>query len=622
MKPFHVPFHSLGLAVAAALAPAGAYALEAATDLDQVVVTATRTAVSVHDSLVPVQVIDRATIERSQAGSLQDLLRGRAGINLANQGGHGKVSALMLRGTESDHVLMLVDGMRIGAASNGMPALQDIPLDQIERIEIVRGPRSSLYGSEAIGGVIQVFTRGAREGVHQDLRAGIGSHGLREANAGLSSRGRRGWISARAGYRDSDGFNACRGTAAGWGAGCYTDEPDRDGHRNTSLNLRGGVDLGEDVQLQAHLLDSDSYNEYDGSGLSGNEAANLQQVFGSRLDWRIGERTSLQAQVGRTRDDAEGYYRQDGARQRVNRFRTRRDLASVQADVGFGDGQLLSAGADWQDDRVASSNGFDRDSRDNLGAFVEYQGSFGVHSLQASARNDDNAQFGSHATGSLGYGLALGQTWRLSASAGTGFKAPTFNDLYYPGFSNPDLQPEESRSVNLGLRGQGDGWSLGMDVFQTRIDELIGYDSGFNLVNIDRARIRGAELTAAIAWAGIDMSLELGWLDPRNDSGGANDGRWLPRRARHSGRIDLDRSFGAFNAGLTVNGAGHRYDDVANGTRLGGYALVDLRLEYALSPAWTLQAKAGNVFDRQYETVAWYNQPGREYQLAVRYRSQ
>src|SRR5690606_7703954 len=151
-----------------------------------------------------------------------------------------------------------------------------------------------------------------------------------------------------------------------------------------------------------------------------------------------------------------------------------------------------------------------------------------------------------HATGSLGYGLALGETWRLSASAGTGFKAPTFNDLYYPGFNNPDLEPEQSRSANLGVHGQGEGWSLGVDGFQTRIDELIGYDTGFNRVNSARARIRGAALTAATTVAGLDLALELSWLDPRNESAGTHDGNWLPRRARRSGRIDLDRRFGAF----------------------------------------------------------------------------
>src|SRR5690606_8149794 len=297
------------------------------------------------------------------------------------------------------------------------------------------------------------------------------------------------------------------------------------------------------------------------------------------------------------------------------------DLASLQLDAGFGADQLLSAGLDWQDDHVASANRFDRDRRDNLGAFVEYQGRFGAHSLQASVRNDDNAQFGDHATGSLGYGFDLDGTWRLAASAGTGFKAPTFNDLYYPGFSNPLLEPEESRSVNLGVHGQGEGWSLGVDVFQTRIDELIGYDTGFNLVNIDRARIHGAELTAATARAGCAPARERGGRDRLDDSDGLTDGNWLPRRARRTGRIDVDRRFGVFNAGLSVTGASNRYDDVANTTRLGGYGLVDLRLEWTLSPAWTLQAKANNVFDRSYETVAWYNQPGREYALALQYRT-
>jgi len=612
---------SLCLAVAAALAAPAALAHEAATDLDQVLVTATRTRIALEDSLVPVQVIDRAAIERSQAGSLQDLLRGRAGINLNNQGGHGKLTSLSIRGTESDHVLMLVDGLRIGAASNGMPALQDIPLDQVERIEIVRGPRSSLYGSEAIGGVIQVFTRGARQGLQQDLELGAGSHGMRRANAGFSHRGQRGWVSARAGHREEDGINACRGTAAGWGAGCYVDEPDRDGHRNTSLNLRGGLDL-DGLKLQAHLLDSDSFNEYDGSVFGGNEAENRQQVLGGRMDWRASERASVQLQLGRTRDQADTWSRDGQVRGFVSTFDTRRDLASAQLDLALAADHLLSAGADWQEDRVASSTGFDRNRRDNLGTYLEYQGRLGAHSLQASARHDDNSQFGSHATGSLGYGLDLGAGLKLTASAGTGFKAPTFNDLYYPGFSNPALKPEQSRSYNLGLARHGQGWHWSANLFDTRIEQLIGYDTGYNLVNIDRARIRGGELTGSRQLLGWELNAELSLLDTRNDSHNPNRGKELPRRARYSGRLDLDRGFGDLHLGLSGHAASHRYDDAANASRLAGYATFDLRLEYALSPAWSLGARVANVFDRRYETIAWYNQPGREYQLSLRWRSQ
>ncbi|KAF1686649.1 TonB-dependent vitamin B12 receptor [Pseudoxanthomonas broegbernensis] len=618
MKPQYLP---LSLAVGVALLAAPAFAREAATDLDGVVVTGTRTEVAVEDSLVPVQVIDRAAIERSQAISLPDLLQGRAGINLTQQGGPGKLTSLFLRGTESDHVLLLVDGMRVGSVSSGMPALQDLPIDQIERVEIVRGPRSSLYGSEAIGGVIQVFTRAAGPGLRQDVALGVGSHGLRQASAGLSNRGERGWVSARAGYQETDGIDACRGTAAGWGAGCFADEPDRDGYRNASVNLRAGLALTDTLRVEGHLLDASSFNEYDGSVFGGNEAENRQQVLGGRLDWQAGERVALRAQFGRGNDDADSYFAEGGARSLVSVFDTRRDQASLQADVGFGSDQLLSAGLDWQEDRITSTTAFDADNRDNLGGFVEYQGRFGAHTLQASVRNDDNEQFGNHSTGSLGYGLALGNGWRLTASAGTGFKAPTFNDLYYPGFSNPDLRPEESRSANLGVAQYGDGWNWTFNVFDTRIERMIGYDVGFNLVNIDRARLRGAELTGFATLAGVQINAELSHVDPRNDSDGINDGNWLPRRARNTGRVDLDRAFGALKLGISAKGASHRYDDVANGTRLAGHGTVDLRVEYALARDWTLQARASNVFDRRYETIAWYNQPGREYGLNLRWQS-
>src|SRR5690606_541588 len=265
MTPQH---QLLSLAVALALSPAAiAGRAIQATDLDTVVATATRTAINAEDSNVPVQVIDRAVIERSQATSLVDLLRGRAGFNLANQGGPGKLSSVFLRGTESDHVLVLVDGVRIGSPTSGMAAFQDLPLDQVERIEIVRGPRSSLYGSEAIGGVIQVFTRRAveGEGLRSNFSIGLGSNRLRQASAGIGGRGGRGWFQAQGAWQRTDGIDSCRGTAAGWGAGCFVDEPDRDGYRNSSVSLRGGSTLGDTVELEGHALVADAFNEYDGS---------------------------------------------------------------------------------------------------------------------------------------------------------------------------------------------------------------------------------------------------------------------------------------------------------------------------------------------------------------------
>lgn len=619
-------FSLLVLPIALALPGAALAQSHEATELDEVVVTGTRTEVALADSLVPTQVIDRAEIERSQARSLVDLLKGRAGVGFTNQGGLGKLSTINIRGTESDHVLVLVDGIRIGSATAGLAMFQDLPVDQIDRIEIVRGPRSSLYGSEAIGGVIQVFTRNAGPGLDRRFRVGGGSHGLREAGAGFGYRGERGWVSADAAWQENDGFDACRGSGALF-QGCFADEPDDDGYRNVSLNLRAGVRLADTLELEAHALNADAFNEFDGTIFGGNEADNVQQVLGGRLQWTPSARTRLTARLGRASDKSDnGFFdAAGGTRSFVSIFDTRRDTASLQGDFGFGDAHLLSAGADWQRDEVTSSvtfldgDGSPVDGRDNTGVFVEYQGRFGAHRLQASVRNDDNEQFGSHATGSLGWGMGLGNGLRLSASAGTGFKAPTFNDLYFPFSANPALEPERSKSLNIGLAQQAGAWRWGFDAYETRIDDLIGLDAMWIPQNIEQARIRGAELTGAVALAGWDFAAQLSHTDPRNRTEGGNHGRLLPRRARNTGRIDIDRAFGDLRLGLTANGASHRYDNADNSVRLGGYATLDLRLAWALTPRWTLEARADNVFDRAYETIAWYNQPGREYGLSLRY---
>lgn len=616
-----LPHHALSLALALAL-PGIAVAEQAPTEFDDVFVTATRTPLSIESSVVPVQVIDRKQIERSQAISLLDLLRGRAGLDFANQGGIGKITSLFLRGTNSNQVLVLVDGVRVGSATNGMATLQDLPVDQIERVEIVRGPRSSLYGSEAIGGVVQVFTRNAGKGLQQNLSLTAGSNRLRQASAGFGNRGEHGWISAQGGYQKTDGINACNGSSALF-QGCYVEEPDRDGYRNTSINVRAGYALSDTLSLEGHVLDASSFNEYDGSVFGGNEAENRQQIYGGKLAWKASDTFSLTAQVGRNRDEADNYFADAGSRSFASAFNTRRDTASVQGDFLFASGQQLSAGVDWQNEQITSSTAYDVADRDNTGVFVEYQGRFGAHSLQASVRDDDNEQFGNHTTGSLGYGFAFGNGLRLTASAGTGFKAPTFNDLYYPGFSNPDLKPEESKSLNLGIAQYADNWNWTLDAYETRVDQLIGYDSSFNIVNVAEARIRGAELTGYLSLAGFDINAQASFTDPRDrTAGAATYDKLLARRARSSGRIDVDRSFGPLRLGITAAGNGHRFDNAANTVRLAGYGTVDLRVEYTISDAWSVQARAANVFDRAYETIAWYNQPGREYQLTLRYRSQ
>jgi vitamin B12 transporter len=567
-------------------------------------------------------VIGRDAIQRSQARSLGELLQGRAGISIANQGGAGKITTLNLRGAESDHVLVLVDGVRMGSATAGLPALQDLPIDQIDRVEIVRGPRSSLWGSEAIGGVIQVFTRRNTGKVRPNVRIGVGSDSTREASAGIGGGIGRGWFGADVAYTRTDGFNACRGTGGDPanpfdGAGCFTDEPDRDGYRNTSATLRGGYSFTDTLALEANALRAEGKSEFDGSFT--NRSETVQQVLGTKLRYTPSDKVNLLLSLGRNDDKSNDFHDdiQSGY------FQTRRYVASAQGDFTVAANQLLTAGIDWQDDRVESTTLFAVTRRDNLAGFVEYQGRFGAHQLQASVRNDDNEQFGNHTTGSLGYGFGFGNGLKLTASVATGFKAPSFNDLYYPGFGNPYLKPEQSESVNLGIARYADTWNWTFNVYQNKVDQLISYDSQIFLPNnIDEARIRGAEFTVDFTLAGFDIATQLSHTDPRNRSAGPNHDNLLARRPRNTARIDVDRAFGDVRTGLTFNAAGERYDNLANTDRLGGYSTLDLRLEYAIAPAWTLQAKVGNVFDRDYETVAWYNQAGRTYGLSLRYQPQ
>ncbi|QIO86816.1 TonB-dependent vitamin B12 receptor [Stenotrophomonas rhizophila] len=604
----------LSLAVLSTL-PLMAAAQDEATALDQVLVTATRTPIALQDSISPAQVIDRAEIERSQAPSLQDLLRGRAGINLNNSGGLGKQSSLFLRGTNSAHTLVLVDGVRINTGDLGLAMLQDLPLAQIERVEIVRGPQSSLYGADAIGGVIQIFTRRNAGQFAPHLQLGAGSNGLREASGGFGGSGERGWFGTDIAYQHTDGINACRGNPITF-AGCGADEPDRDGYRNLSMSLRGGYALGDAWHVEGTALRAEGENHYDGYY---NYSETLQQVLGGKVRYTPGARFNLTVSAGRADNESQNY---NGSTW-LGAAQTHRDTASVQADIGVAEGQLLSAGVDWSQDNLdGSSAGYGVDSRDNTGVFVQYQGRFGAHHLQANVRNDDNEQFGNHTTGSLGWGMELDGGFRLNASYGTAFKAPTFSDLYDPWSGVPTLDPETSRSANVGIAQQGDGWRWGLDVYETRIDDLITYDATtFMMSQVEKARIRGAELTGAITVAGVDISAQLSHTDPRNRTdGSAQFDNWLARRAQNTARLDIDRRFGDFRAGITANGAGKRYDDAANTVRLGGYGTVDLRLEYAISRDWSVLGRVSNLFDRDYETVAWYNQPGREYRLSVRYQ--
>lgn len=604
---------SLAVAGVALALHAGSLLAESTLRTEPIVVTATRTAETADETLTSVTVITREEIERRQAQSVEDLLRGEAGISVSNNGGPGKVTSIFLRGTESDHVLVLIDGIKVGSPTLGGAEFQDIPIDQIERIEIVRGPRSSLYGSEAIGGVIQIFTRRGGGAVTPAFSVGAGSHDTYNISSGVSGGGERAWFNVYANSFGTDGINACRGeTGVG---GCYTSEPDKDGYWNNSGSFRAGYRISNSSDVDFHWLRAQGRTEYDGT--SQNRSKFLQEVYGARYRFAPTPWWHASLMAGRNRDDADNFENATF----VSRFNTLRNVASWQNDFSLDENQLATIGVDYQDDKIQSSTtAYPVTSRDNRAVFSLYQGTFGRQHVEASLRQDDNEQFGTHVTGGVAWGYRFVKETNLYVSYGTAFKAPTFNELYYPGFGNPNLRPEKSHSTEVGIHGASGASRWSFSAFQTDVGDLIGIDASFMAINVDSARIRGLESTIATRAGPWDINASATLLDPRNLTSGANDGNVLPRRARQTVRVEATRSINAYRYGTIVRAEGPRFNDLANTRRLGGFATIDLIGEYAIAKHWLAQARIGNLFDKQYETALFFNQPGRELFFTLRYQ--
>jgi vitamin B12 transporter len=615
-KGTHMKKSLLAAALLSGTMAANAAAVNDASSLDPVIVTATRTPVTVGDSLSSVTVITRADIERLQPLSVSDLLTGLPGVSFAQSGGIGQQTSLFLRGTNSSHTLVLIDGVRIGSVGNGLAAFEQLPVEQIDRIEIVRGPRSSLYGADAIGGVIQIFTRhGSRDGgLTPSFSLTAGSHNLLRGQAGLSGGTDHAWYNLSVGKQYAGGINACKIGAAEVFAGCYTDEPDRDAYRNENLVLNGGYRWDSGAQITGSWLRSLGELHYDGSYQ--NRSRTVQQTAGSAFSMNLLEAWKTTLSVGQNLDRYDNYENQSF----TGYIYSRRNQASWQNDISVADNQLLTLGFDWQGEHIDSDTGFLASRRNDIGTFAQYQATFGQNEVALSARRDNNSQYGNHNTGAIAWGYHFDGGLKLTASYGSAFHAPTFNDLYYPyGSGNPNLKPETSRSAELGLSQQRGIWNWSLNAYQTRIDQLISLDSNYYPMNISQARIRGVEGQLGVNLDGWQLQGYVGWLQPRNEDGGPNDGNVLPRRPGKTARIDLDRRVGVFGFGATVNGAGRSYDDAGNVTRLGGYATTDLRASWHFDADWQIEARLANVFDRDYETVYYYNQPGRSLFLTLRY---
>lgn len=601
----------------AATAVACAYlqpARAADQDEDAIVVTATRTAQTTDESLTSVTVITREDIEKSQALSVPELVRGTTGLDVTAQGGFGKLSSFFLRGANSNQVLALVDGLRWGSVTAGSSPWEFLPLSEIERIEIVRGPRSSLYGSDAIGGVIQIFTRSGKGPPTGRVEVSVGSEDTTNVVAGLSGGDERNWYNVSASRFRTDGIDAREPVIE---FGVPLDEPDFDGYDNTALNARFGHRFEKAGKLEFFATQAWGNTEFDSS--FGNEDDFTEQAIGASYRLQPASRWNVLLQGGRTRD-RRTTFRDDGS-VADSRFNSEIQSYLWQNDVTLTTAQLLTLGVDFRRDKVDSTVDFKETSRDNTGVFAQYQGTFNKNSLLVGARVDDNEQFGTEQTGNVGWGYDLPKRMRVVASYGTAFRAPTFNDLYFPDFfgfptSNLNLEPEKSKSAEAGLTGTFRGGRWDVRAYRTEIDELIVLDQNFIPQNLDSATIEGveAQLSAiVVSWA---ARLQLSYIDPRDDA----TGNVLPRRSKKWLRLDFERRYGNTNLLVSLVAQGPRFNDPANMDELPGYGVVNVAVRHEISKTWLIGGRINNLLDKEYQTVDTFNELGRNVLFTVTYR--
>jgi vitamin B12 transporter len=608
-------------AVLVPFVPAQAAQDEAA--VEAVIVTATRQAQRAADALASVEVLEREDIERAGHASLIEVLQALPGLRVSSNGGPGANANVFIRGAESRHTLLLIDGLRVGSATSGAPSLENIPLGMIERIEILRGPASALYGSEAIGGVIQIFTRRGQRGFQPEVFVGYGTNATRKAALTLAGGVERLRYSLSAGRERTDGFRS-KTDPDYWRSSptrtSYWD--DDDGYRNDHIS--GSLSLGFRARDEIGLtfMRSEGRNRYDASATSYFDSYmdKKSSMSGVHLRNELLPGWSSTLRVGQSEEDA--LNRASAAA--PSRFRTRQEQLAWQHDVALPLGSLLAA-YERVNSKVDSTTNYDRTTRRVDSVLLGWSAKVGAHHLQLNARHDDNSQFGDKTTGLLAYGYDITPAWRVRGSVATAFNAPTFNQLYWPMTTvtsyhgNPDLKPERALNRELGLRWSGTLQSVELTYFDNRVKDLIASNPVHALrgqqVNVAEARMKGAELAYYLSLDTVTLAAGVDYLDARNEQTGER----LPRRAARAGFVRLSHSAGRLDWGMELNGAGRRYDDARNATELHGYGLLGAHVHYRLATDWRLEARADNILDKRYELARGYRTPGRTVFVGLRY---
>ncbi|MCB5207139.1 TonB-dependent receptor domain-containing protein [Methylovorus mays] len=615
-------------ALAIALAPVFAHSfnsLAADTTLSDIVVTAARTEQKVSDALGDISVITQDQIQKAGQTSLVQLLAMQPGVEIVQNGGTGKSSDVFIRGANATHTVVLVDGLRVNSATTGTTALENIPLDQIEHVEILRGPASSLYGADAIGGVIQIFTKTGKGKPRLNASVGLGTYGSSSATAGIAGRIENTSFSMQAGASSTNGVSAIANKTLA----TYNSDDDGYSNRNVSLKLAQHFSENHELGIQGWL--NEGTNHYDGGNITplanprnrfdfyGNRRQNLVSVYSKN---QFTDNWLSHFSVGQSEDNLESFSPNTANTLKVRSlFKTTQTQYAWQNDLTTPVG-LFNLGTERREQKVEGTTTFAKDERHIQSYLAGWQYKLGSHQFQANTRLDQNSQFGDKTTGSLAYGYQINAEWRAHASYGTAFSAPTFNQLYSPlqfGFSgNAKLKPEEAENRELGLQYTHGNHRLGAIYYKNNVDDLIvntRVGTVLTPLNVNEAELKGLTLSYNGSW---DRTQVYGNADFQRAED-ADTGNWLPRRAREHGTLGLTQTWGDWQFGSEVEGSGHRFDDAANTQRLRGYTLVNVFTNYRINQDWSLNARVNNLFDREYELAQNYGTFGTNLFVTLRY---
>jgi vitamin B12 transporter len=589
-----------------------------------VFVTATRTPIAKKNVIADTTTINEEEIERAGSSSLTDLLQRQPGIEIYNSGGQGKVSSLHIRGSESDHVVVLIDGLRVNQVTSGLTAFENIPLSQIEKIEIVRGASSSLYGAGAIGGVIQIFTKKGVSGFKAYAAMGYGKYDTRTAQAGIRAGNDSTNYSINVSSLSTDGFSAYK-----------TNNPifsDKDGHNNLSLSGSINHKFNQDNSIGLNFIKSsgnnkyDSRNQFDPTNNSFNYKNKMDtQVLGINFSNKVTNDWQSDLKIGQSIYKYNDNFNFDLGIAGWTPNNSKQNQLSWLNNINLPIGSLQIM-YDFNRETINKSLGYDKSERNNSGYMIGYLLNKDNHNLQLNYRVDSNSAYGKFNTGNVGYGYHLNNQWNISALYGTAFRAPNFMDLYYCSpywgcSNNPNLKPEESKNIEASLRYQKDVDKFSVTVFQNKIDNFIQLDSSGIPQNTEKAKFEGITLNSSTFIDHFQLFGNITFQSAKNEVTNEK----LLRRAQNYGNAGLNYYFSQWNLGAEITAQGTKKESTAE---IPGYALMNLVADYKINNSMKLNFRLNNVLNKDYalayegnpKTTGFaYQTPGTSFFVNLRY---